>query len=215
MQTLPPDLHNLAPYIHAIAPYLHQYGYWAILFGVMLEDFGLPVPGETLLITGSIFAALGDFQVVWVAIVGFAGAVIGDNIGYAIGYFGGQRLVRKIGKYVMLTEERLQQLEDFFDRHGGIIVIAARFIEGLRQFNGIIAGTSRMRWGLFLIFNMIGAAIWVAFWVSVAYLFGSKLGIIFEFFKRFEVYFLIGIGVLIVIYIAWRVFKKRRGNKKK
>jgi membrane protein DedA with SNARE-associated domain len=101
------------------------------------------------------------------------GAVLGDNIGFAIGHFGGRRLVERYGRYVFLTPERLEKTTRFFDRHGGKIIIVARFIEGLRQANGIIAGTTGMHWSRFLIFNAIGAALWVAVWTSIGYLSGS------------------------------------------
>jgi hypothetical protein len=93
----------------------------------------------------------------------------GDNIGFAIGHFGGRALAVRWGRYIFLTEERLDRGESFFNRHGGKIIVAARFIEGLRQANGIIAGISGMRWRRFLVFNALGAALWVGTWVSLGY----------------------------------------------
>ena len=111
------------------------------------------MPGETILIAAAIFAGAGRLNIVAVGVVGFVAAVIGDNIGFAIGHFGGRALALRWGKYVFLTEERLDRAEAFFDRHGGKIIVVARFIEGLRQANGIIAGISGMHWRRFLIFN--------------------------------------------------------------
>jgi membrane protein DedA with SNARE-associated domain len=86
--------------------------------------------------------------------------VLGDNIGFAIGHFGGPPLVQRYGRYIFLTSERADRATRFIARHGGWIIIVARFIEGLRQANGIIAGISGIHWAKFLVFNAI-AALWV------------------------------------------------------
>ncbi|MEJ2695503.1 MAG: DedA family protein [Candidatus Sulfobium sp.] len=212
MKPLPENLHVLTPYLQAVAPYLDRYGYLAVFLGVFLEDFGIPVPGETLLIAGALFAGLGEFRIWWIALLAFLGAVAGDNVGYAIGYFGGRRLVLAYGRYVFLTAERLQRLEAFFARHGGKVVMAARFIEGFRQFNGIVAGISGMRWRRFLVFNGIGAALWVCLWAGGAYFLGNRLGAVFVLFKGIETYLLTGFAVLVIFCIGYRLFKGRCGK---
>ena len=168
------------------ANYLNKYGYWAIFFGILLEDFGIPLPGETLMITGSVLAAKHQFNILWVIGLAITGAFIGDNIGYAIGYFGGRPLVLRHEKFLFLNEKRLLALEGFFKRHGSIIVVFARFVEGLRQFNGVIAGTMQMKWKKFLLFNFMGAVLWVVFWCSLAYFLGDKFNAAFwwDFFKN-------------------------------
>src|ERR1700727_1096980 len=118
-------------FLNALSGPLNHYGYWAILALVTLEDFGIPVPGETILIAAAIYAGHQQLNVLAVGVVGFVAAIIGDNIGFAIGHFGGRALALKWGKYVFLTEERLVQAEKFFDHHGGKVIVAARFIEGL------------------------------------------------------------------------------------
>ena len=163
----------LPGFLAAVGRYLAEYGYWAILALVLVEDFGIPVPGETVLIAGAVEAGTGQLNVILVAVTGFAAAVAGDNIGYAIGRFGGRALVARWGKYILLTEERLGKAEHFFNTHGGKVIVVARFIEGLRQANGIIAGISRMHWLKFFTFNALGAALWVGCWVSAGY-FGGQ-----------------------------------------
>src|SRR5436190_2641667 len=166
--------------LHSLEPTLHQFGYLAVAGLVLIEDFGVPVPGETIVILGAVYAGTGRLNIALVALLGFVGAVLGDNIGFAIGHFGGRRLVERYGHYVFLTPERLDRTTRFFDRHGGKIIIAARFIEGLRQANGIIAGTTGMQWARFLVFNAIGAALWVAVWTSVGYFSGSHINTIYH-----------------------------------
>ena len=156
----------LPGFLNALSSPLQHYGVWAIGLLIMLEDFGIPVPGETILIAGAVYAGAGRLNIVAVGVVGFFAAIIGDNIGFAIGHFGGRALALRWGKYVFLTEERLDKAEAFFDRRGAIVITFARFVEGLRQANGIIAGITGMHWLRFLIFNAIGAALWVGTWVS-------------------------------------------------
>src|SRR6266496_661303 len=101
----------LPGFLNALAPTLQHYGLWAIGLLITLEDFGIPVPGETILLAGSIYAGAGRLKIVAVGLVGFVAAIIGDNIGFAIGHFGGRRLALRWGKYVFLTEERLDKAE--------------------------------------------------------------------------------------------------------
>src|SRR6266699_761680 len=123
----------LPGFLNSLAGPLNHYGLLAVLFFVLIEDFGIPVPGETILIAASIYAGSGRLNVVAVGVIGFVAAVTGDNIGFAIGHFGGRALVLRWGRYVRLTEERLDKAEAFFERHGGWIITIARFIEVLRQ----------------------------------------------------------------------------------
>jgi membrane protein DedA with SNARE-associated domain len=208
MEPYHPQLHELAHYLHAVSPYLDKYGYWAIFFGVLLEDFGIPAPGETLLISGGLLAAMGTLRVEWVVLLGFSSAVIGDNIGYAIGLFCGRPFVLKYGSFVFLSEERLLKVETFFGRYGGRIVTVARFIEGLRQVNGIVAGISRMPWLHFLLFNMLGAALWVGAWVGGVYLLGHEPATVFKVFNRFRTYLLAGLIAALFLLIIYLFIKK-------
>jgi membrane protein DedA with SNARE-associated domain len=198
-----------------LEPTLNQFGYLAIFGLVLLEDFGIPVPGETTLILGAIYAGDGKFSIVLVVLLGFLGAVIGDNIGFAIGHFGGRKAVDRWGRYIFLTPERVERATKFFERHGSKIIIVARFVEGLRQANGLIAGISGMHWARFLLFNAIGAALWVAVWSSVGYFSGSHINTIYNDATRYSTYFAIAVGVLIVAYIARRVIRSRAERAQK
>jgi membrane protein DedA with SNARE-associated domain len=201
---------ELPGFLNVVGTYLGHYGYWAILLLVMLEDFGIPVPGETILIAAAIYAGAGRLNVAAVGLVGFIAAVIGDNIGFAIGHFGGRALALRWGKYIFLTEERLDKAEVFFARHGGKIIVVARFIEGLRQANGIIAGIAGMRWLRFLAFNALGAALWVGTWVSLGYLAGNHITAIYHGITQYSYYVLIAVVVLLMAYIVWRLRRRRK-----
>jgi membrane protein DedA with SNARE-associated domain len=195
--------------INALAPSIDKYGYFGIALLVTLEDFGLPVPGETTLIAAAFFAGVeGHLNIILVAIVAFIAAVIGDNIGFAIGRFGGHPLLERFGKFIFLTPERINKAEAFFNRHGGKVVTIARFVEGLRQANGLIAGISEMRWQKFLFFNAVGAALWVALWSSIGYFGGSHI----QTFLRYQLYVTIAFVVAIVLFIAYKVYERKHAR---
>ncbi len=193
----------------ALAPILDRYGYLAVGGLVLVEDFGVPAPGETILIAAAVYAGAGQLNIIAVGVIGFLGAVIGDNIGFAIGHFGGRRLVLRWGRYVLLTEERLDKAEGFFARHGGKIVAVARFVEGLRQANGIIAGLTRMPWRRFLAFNALGAALWVGLWTSVGYFAGNHLDAVYGQLHRYELYLGVALAVLIIALVLHRTLWRR------
>jgi membrane protein DedA with SNARE-associated domain len=200
----------LPGFLNALSGTLQHYGLWAIGLLITLEDFGVPVPGETILIAGAIFAGAGRINVVVLGVVAFVAAVTGDNIGFAIGHFGGRALALRFGKYVFLTEERLDKAEAFFDRRGSIVITFARFVEGLRQANGIIAGITGMHWLRFVIFNAIGAALWVGTWITVGYFAGNNIATVYHYITLYSYYVLAGLVVLIVGYIVWRRRRRRR-----
>ena len=203
----------LPGFLAVVGHYLAEYGYWAILALVLVEDFGIPVPGETVLIAGAVEAGAGQLNVFLVAVIGFAAAIAGDNIGYAIGRFGGRALVARWGKYVFLTEDRLGKAEHFFNTHGGKVIVVARFIEGLRQANGIIAGVSRMHWLKFLTFNALGAALWVACWVSAGYFGGRHIEAIYHYVTQYSLYALIALIVAAAAWVLLFILKHRRRTR--
>jgi membrane protein DedA with SNARE-associated domain len=200
--------HELPGALHALQGPLDHYGLLAVAGFVLLEDFGVPVPGETILILAAVYAGSGRLSIWLVALVGFLAAVLGDNIGFTIGHFGGRPLVERYGRYILLTPERVDKATAFFERHGGKIVVIARFIEGLRQANGIIAGISGMHWLKFLGFNALGAALWVALWTSVGYFSGSHIDTIYNDVTRYITWFAIAF-VLVVVALIVRHLRRR------
>jgi membrane protein DedA with SNARE-associated domain len=195
-----------------LAPILASYGYLAVFGFLFIESFGAPVPGQTMLMAAGVFAGAGRLNVFGVAVLGFLAAVAGDNVGYLIGHFGGRRLVLRFGRYVFVTEGRLAKAEDFFARNGGKIVGVARFVDGLRQLNGIVAGIVGMPWRRFLAFNALGAAAWVAVWTSVGFFAGGHLPAIYHGFHRYQPLVLAVVGAVIVAVLArwsWRRQRQR------
>jgi membrane protein DedA with SNARE-associated domain len=203
---------HLPGVLHSLEPTLNHFGYLAVVGLVLIEDFGVPVPGETVLILAAVYAGTGRLNVLLVGLLGFLGAVIGDNVGFAIGHFGGRPLIERYGRYIFLTPERVDRATGFFERHGGWIIVVARFIEGLRQANGIIAGLSGIHWTKFLAFNAIGAALWVATWTSVGYLSGSHINSIYDTATHYSTYVAIALGALLLAYLARHLARVRRAR---
>lgn len=183
---------------HTLAPVLNSYGYLAVGGFLFLEDFGVPVPGETILIAAAVYAGAGQLNIFLVALIAVFAAILGDNVGFGIGHFGGRPLALRGGKYVGLNDERLGKAESWFDRHGGKVVVIARFVEGLRQANGIVAGITRMHWLKFLSFNALGAVLWVAVWCVVGYVSGNHIDAVYSVVSRVFLY-VVGAVVLFVL----------------
>jgi len=191
---------------------LDHYGYLAIALLLLLENIGIPViPGELAMIAGAIFAGTGraGLNIVGVGIVAVAASVIGAEIGYLVGRFAGRELVLRYGKYVLLKPEALNRAEAVVSRYGGIVVIVARFIVGLREANGIIAGITQMRARTFAFFNVVGACAWVATWVTIGYVAGDHIDSIYADINRYSLYVLVVLVVLLLGYIAYRVIRRR------
>jgi membrane protein DedA with SNARE-associated domain len=193
--------------LELIEHFMLQYGYWAIFFGVMLENAGVPVPGETILLVGGFFAAQGHFNVALVMLIAATGAVIGDNIGFAIGHHYGRGLLLKIGRFFLLTPQRLEHMEGYFARHGNKTILVARFITGLRVFAALLAGASNMRWRVFVVYNVAGAILWSVAITTLGYLFGQSLPLLVKWVGRGGTFLLI--AAVVVLVIVWRIRRHR------
>ena len=188
---------------------IDQFGYFGVALIVFVESFGVPAPGETAIIASSAYAGSGHFNIFLVAAVALFAAVIGDSIGYLIGRRGGRPLVHRFGKYVRLTPERFDKVEGFMNRQGPKVVVIARFVEGLRQFNGIVAGISGMPFHRFLAWNALGAALWVGIWSTGGYLAGDHIEAIASAISKYIVLAAV-VAVLALIGYVWYRRRKRR-----
>jgi membrane protein DedA with SNARE-associated domain len=196
-----------------VAHYVAQYGYLAVGLGILLEDFGMPTPGETLLITGAIAAAGGTLNIWLLLLIAFAGAVVGDNIGFLIGHTGGHHLMVRFGHRIGITHERFERVEAFFERYGGWVIVFARFVIILRQFNGIVAGTLGMHWLHFTVLNAIGAALWVGFWGMLSYWLGKGILVYVHEFHAIAVVVLAAIVVMLVAGAAY-ILRQTRSDRR-
>jgi membrane protein DedA with SNARE-associated domain/membrane-associated phospholipid phosphatase len=183
---------------------IEHYGYLVILFGVMLESTGVPLPGETILIASGVLVQRGHLDLGDVIVFGILGAVLGDQIGYWVGREGGRPFILRWGRYVFITPERLARAEAFFERHGGKAVFLARFFSGLRVFGALVAGMSRMRWGSFILYNALGGAVWATAVVLLGYFLGSSIGLVERWLGRATLVLASVLAVVVAFYLAYR-----------
>jgi len=155
---------------------IETYGYWAVFFLVGLESFGVPLPGETALIAAATYAG-ATHRLSGAAIFGIAAAaaIIGDTCGYWIGNKGGYRLLLRYGHIVRFDEPKVKVARYLFDNHGGKVVFFGRFVSVLRTYAAFLAGTTRMRYRRFLVFNVSGGIIWAGVYTLAGYFFGHTL----------------------------------------
>src|ERR1700689_880281 len=199
-------------FLNSLAGPLDHYGYWAIALLLLLENPGVPViPGELAMIVGAIFAGPGraGLNVVVVGVVAVITSFAGAELGYLIGRFAGRELILRYGRYVLLKPHHLDRAQAIVSRYGGLVVIIARYIVGLREANGLIAGITQMRWLTFTVFNAIGACAWVATWVSIGYLAGDHIDPIYANMNHAALYVLIALAVLLAAFIPWRPLPPR------
>jgi membrane protein DedA with SNARE-associated domain len=179
-------------------PYLAQYGYWALFIALFAESLGLPLPGETFLVASAFLAIHSQMHIVWVVIIAVLAAVLGDNTGYMIGRWGGRRLIVRYGGCVGITTKHLTKTERFFLRFGAEAVIVARFIPVLRQLNGLVAGVAQMPWQRFVIYNMLGALLWVGTWTVAVFLLGHQVELWLVQVHDLATWLVISVGILAV-----------------
>ncbi|HMG35800.1 MAG TPA: DedA family protein [Blastocatellia bacterium] len=187
--------------------YFKQYGYWVVLLGVMLENAGLPVPGETVLLAAGFFASQGHFQLLLVMLVAAVGAVLGDNAGYYIGRRVGRAALARWGRYGGLTTRRLERFDKFFHQHGDKTILVARFITGLRVFAALLAGAAHMPWRTFALYNMLGAILWSVAISLAGFFFGHSWNLLEQWVGRAG---LIALALVVAGLVIAFVIKRRR-----
>ncbi len=193
-----------------LAPLLEHYGYPAVAAFVLLDNCGIPAPGQTILVLAAVYAGTGHLNLAAVIVIALVAAIVGNSLGFVIGRTGGRAFVHRWGRYVLLTPARMERADGFFERHGGKVVTVARFVDGLRQANGIIAGTTGMDARRFTVFNILGAVLWVGVWSAFGYLAGANIGSVYERVVRYQLWLLIALGVLLAAVAVHQVLRRRR-----
>jgi membrane protein DedA with SNARE-associated domain len=187
---------------------LSDYGYLAVFALIGIESLGIPAPGETMLVTASVYAgATHNLEIVGVIAAATAGAIIGDNIGYAIGRRGGYKLLVKHGHRVRVRQSHLKVARYVFDRHGEKVVFFGRFVALLRTYAAFLAGVAHMEWRRFLLANAAGGVIWATIFGLLGY-FGQKA------FERLSTPINVSLGVVGVAgVVGITLFLRRRTER--
>lgn len=170
-------------------------GYPLLFVLVMSEASGVPIPGETALITAAVLASKGKLQIEVVILLAIAGAIVGDNIGYVIGRKGGRWLLERPGAFQRQRAEVLRVGEPFFAVHGPKAVFFGRFLLGLRVWASWLAGATRMRWREFALWNALGGIAWATAVGLIAYFLGQSASNVIE---TFGIYGLVAVVLAIV-----------------
>jgi membrane protein DedA with SNARE-associated domain len=196
---------------HALAwvhPILQRYGYPVVFLSIMVEGMGIIAPGQTLLMAAALAAAHGDLNIVWVILCALAAAVLGNTLGYFIGLWGGRRLLARF----KVRGERLARLEGYFARYGQGVVLIARFFDGLRQLNGIVAGMLKMPWKVFTTVNVLGAVLWTGAWGLGAYFLGKEIHPYHVAFRQIEPW-VAALSLLAFLALLVYLFHRHRTGK--
>jgi len=177
-----------------------KYGYIAVFIGILLENAGLPIPGETITLAGGFLAGSGELRYGFVLASAAAGAIVGDNLGYLVGRLGGWSLMLRISQFFRIPEARLLLVKDQFSQNAAKAVILGRFVALLRIFAGPLAGLVQMPYPRFLLCNLVGAVAWAGVMVTLAYTVGQfvSLGQLVAWVGQFA---LLALGLLVVAIV--------------
>ncbi len=195
-----------------IAGLIGSYGYAVLFLLVGLESLGIPLPGETALVTAAAGAALGHLSISAVIATAVAAAIIGDNGGYWIGRKGGIALVRRYGRVLHLNESHLARAHTFFERHGPKTVFIGRFIALLRTWAAVLAGVAHMPYRTFLLYNALGAVCWAVIVATLGYGFGRNLPHLEHYIGQASLAGVLLVALGVGLALGWRWFAANRAR---
>ncbi len=186
-----------------------HYGYWAVGAALLAENAGVPVPGETILLLACFLAySEHDLRLPWIIVVATIAATLGDNLGFALGYYGGRPLLTRYQALFRIQDRTLERGEGLFARYGAVTIFFARFVFGMRIIAGPLAGVLRMPWRKFIVFNFLGAGLWVTVISIAGYLFGQHWERLQRYVKRID----ISVAILLLLVAALWWWRSRRAN---
>jgi len=187
------------------------YGYWVVLVAVALETMGVPFPGETSLLAAAIYAGTGrPLNIAWVIAFAAVGAIIGDNIGFTVGRYGGYPLVRRILRALHVRENALDYTRRYFERHGDKTVFVGRFFSVLRVTVAFLAGVNQMPRRVFFFWNAAGGIVWALVYGLLGYFLGRNLPLLAQVTRALGIGGGVVIGAFIIALIALWFIRRRR-----
>jgi membrane protein DedA with SNARE-associated domain len=201
--------HGFRAHAEAAMPLLRHYGYAGIFVATLVEGFGIPAPGQTLLTVGALAAGHGDLNIIAVILVAWSATVLGNVIGYVLGRRAGRRLLLRTGVH----RSRIRRVERFVRRYGPAIIVVARFVDGLRQVSSIVAGSMKMPWHAFLISIVIGATLWAGAIGLGAYYLERDFHVVAGLFLRLRPYAWLIAGGALLALLAWVTRRRPAGRR--
>ena len=194
-----------------LAEHFREWGYWTVPAVLLLENAGVPLPGETVLLFASFLAYQEHkLHLPYLILLGVAACTLGDNLGYLLGHFGGRPLLKRYQHVFRVRDRTIRRGERLFERHGHVAIFFARFIFGLRIIAGPLAGVLRMPWRQFVIFNFLGASLWVTTISLLGYFFGSQWNTLVKVMGRVNL--VIAVAVLVVLVFFWHRHREKIAN---
>jgi len=190
-------------------PVLVEYGLVIILTAIAIEGFGIPAPGQSLLIAGALLSTRGDFDIKLLLLLASLAAIAGSTLGYAIGRVGGRKLLLRLP----LRPSRFERMEAFCQRYGTLLVIMARFIDGPRQLTGIFVGSIQMSAVTFFLATSVGAVLWVGFWGLGSYYLGQHIDSMAQVFDSIAPYTWIATGLLVFVFFVYLIRRYHHREK--
>ncbi|MGA3167157.1 MAG: DedA family protein [Terriglobia bacterium] len=195
---------------HLLSDFFARYGYWVIFFGVMLENAGLPIPGETVLLFAGFLAYHGKIGLLPAILTAIAGATLGDSLGFWLGRYGGTAFVNRFLRRIAWVRKRYDEAQKLFVKYGQWAVFTARFITGLRVFSGILAGVLLMPYWRFLLFNFTGAVAWALTIGCVGFFFGSNWDRLVGLLTQLDRFALVVVGIGGVVLFLVHLLRRKK-----
>lgn len=184
---------------------LDTWGYPAVGIFVGIESTGIPFPGETMLLVAAVYAGTGHLSIGWVIVAASVGAILGDNLGFTAGRYGGRPMVDRYGKYVRLAPHHLRHAEEFFAIHGDKTVFFGRHVAVLRAWAAFLAGLNRMGWPKFLLYNAAGGILWAFMYGILGYALGNNLPLLWGIAHALGIGGVIGAAAVVIVgFLVWR-----------
>ena len=190
---------------------IENYGILAICFIIFAETgllFGFFFPGDTLLFIAGIYASNGTINIIELLVFASIAAVLGDSVGYYIGKVAGPRIFKKDDS-IFLNKHHIELTEHFYEKHGPITIVIARFVGFLRTFAPVTAGAGKMKYKLFITYNVFGGVLWVCLLSLLGYFLGSKFEWIIKIADLALIVVTVGSITLAVVSILYKLFERK------
>lgn len=198
-------------FVH-LSHFFARYGYWTILGATFLENTGIPVPGATVMLFAGFMARSGKLHLGWAVAAAIAGATLGECTGFLIGRLGGEALLERHRRKLLISSYAYERSRAVFLKHAGWAIVVARFISGFREIAGILAGVFLMSPSSFMISNVIGAVLWSVSMASLGYFLGKSWRHLLHLFARINVIALMAFAGVIVLLWLWSLIRHHTGR---
>lgn len=195
---------RLAEAVRDVEPTLQRWGYPAVAGVVALDYVGVPVPADTMLVAATIAGGRGDLRLPVVAMLAAAAMIVGSQIGFGLGRWGGRALLRRLP----LAPERVASVEAHYARWGLRLVLASPFLDGVRQLNAVVAGMLGMGWARFTAANVVAAIVWAGAWMGATLLVEEHIASLLPFLQAAKPLLVVG-ALLAVAGLTWRLWRRR------